>query len=195
MRLFVAGLLPDALQSRVYDALAAARRAATQARWVRPAQLHLTLAFLGELPGPTVPSLVEALQGVSTRHTALQLWLRGAGCFGRPHQPEVLYAELVGEVAGLTTLREEVQAALGPWLPKAGGGRTPVFRPHLTLARAGGRHGDAALGRCARALREQVLGTFLLERFLLFSSEPTPGGARHTALAEFALGPAASAHP
>ena len=199
VRLFVAGPLPEALQARVATALTAARRAASQARWVRAEQLHLTLAFLGELDGTTqLPVLQQALQQLAPRHPAVQLWLKGAGCFGRPHQPDVLFAEVAGDMQGLGALHADLQEALRPWLPPSAEAAGSAFRPHLTLARARGRRGDPALRRCARALREQVLGGFLLERLVLFQSELAPSGAQHTRLAEFPLGSGAasqSAHP
>ncbi len=194
MRLFVAGRLPDALQAHVFEALSAARRAASQARWVKPGALHLTLAFLGEQDAAVVPALGQALQAVVPRHPAAQLWLQGAGCFGRPHHPEVLFAEVSGDTAPLQTLQADVQAALQPWLPGPGTAGQ-AFHPHLTLARARGRAGDAALARCQRALRGQRLGGFLLERLALVQSELTATGARHTWLAEFPLGATAAAHP
>ncbi|MGO9828977.1 MAG: RNA 2',3'-cyclic phosphodiesterase [Myxococcaceae bacterium] len=187
MRLFVAGPLPDALQAQVFAALAAVRRAASQAAWVRPGQLHLTLSFLGEVDDSAVPALVDALRPVGRRHRAPQLWLRGAGCFGRPHRPDVLFAELAGDVQGLHSLQADVQEALRVWQPPKPGAVPPAFRPHLTLARARGRQGDAALGRARRSLREQLLGDFLLERLVLFSSTLGPAGAQHTPVAEFSL--------
>jgi RNA 2',3'-cyclic 3'-phosphodiesterase len=191
LRLFLAGPLPEAFQVDVFAALTAARRAASQARWVRPGQLHLTLAFLGETDGAQVPSLLEALRPLGPRHRGLMLGLQGAGCFGRPQTPDVLFAELAGDVAGLRALEADVQGALGPW--RSADGRR--FYPHLTLARARSRQGDAALLRCQRALRAQALGAFLLERLVLFRSELLPTGSRHTPLAEFPLGAAAAAHP
>ncbi|MGO8970913.1 MAG: RNA 2',3'-cyclic phosphodiesterase [Myxococcaceae bacterium] len=194
LRLFVAGPLPDALQAQLFATLAATRRAASQARWVRPGQLHLTLDFLGEVDDSALPSLVDALRPVGSRHPALQLWLRGAGCFGRPHQPEVLFAELAGDVPGLGALEADVHEALQKWKRPPAEQASPAFHPHLTLARARGRRGDAALGRCQRALREQLLGGFLLERMVLFRSQLAQGGARHSPLVEFPLGSTAAAH-
>jgi RNA 2',3'-cyclic 3'-phosphodiesterase len=190
LRLFLSGPLPEALQADVFAALLVARRAAPQARWVRPGQLHLTLAFLGETDGKDVPALVEALRPLGQRHASLLLGLQGAGCFGRPHAPNVLFAELKGDVPGLRALQTDVQATLGP----ARLADDKPFYPHLTLARAKSRQGDAALGRCRRALREQSLGTFLLQRLVLYQSELASSGNVHTPLADFALGTAATAH-
>ena len=187
LRLFLAGVLPAELQADVFHAISAARRAATQARWVRPGQLHLTVAFFGETEDGDVPPLREALGEVAKRHHGLRFELRGAGCFGRPHQPEVLFAELQGDVEGLRALVADVQKATAALCPPPKEKRGHAFRPHLTLARAKGRHGDAALSRCLRALKELPFGAFSLERLVLFHSELTSGGPVHTPLADFAL--------
>jgi 2'-5' RNA ligase len=186
VRLFLAGLLPEALQAAVFSGLTAARRAACQARWVRPGQLHVTLAFFGETPAADVPSLIEALRTVAPRHGPARLSLQGVGCFGRPHQPSVLFAEVAGEVAALTALEADVRQAVGP----ARRPTTPeqAFHPHLTLARAQGRHGDAALTRCQRALRAQGFGDFVLDRLSLLESTLLPKGSAYTRLSEFPLG-------
>ncbi len=189
MRLFLAGPLPEALQAELFSLLTAARRAASQARWLPPGQLHVTLAFLGELEGAVVPGLVEALGPLALRHRPVQLWVRGAGSFGRPRRPDVLYAGLVGDLEGLGALQADIQQTLRPWASPT----TEAFRPHLTLARARGRQGDGALGRCVRSLREQLFGHFPLDKLVLFQSQLGPGGARHRPLAGFALANAAVA--
>jgi 2'-5' RNA ligase len=122
------------------------------------------------------------------------LKLQGAGCFGRPHAPSVLFAELAGDVAGLLALEADVRATLAT--QRIGEG-TPAeeFHPHLTLARARSRQGDAALSCCQRALRQKTLGAFVLERLVLYRSELLSTGSVYTELAHFPLGASPSAHP
>jgi 2'-5' RNA ligase len=186
VRLFLAGAPPHGLQSTIFEALKGERRAASQARWVRPGQLHLTLAFFGEMDAREVTSLVESLGPLGLRHSPTCLELKGAGCFGRPHAPSVLFAELEGDVAGLRALAADVRAVVGT--PSVGG-QTPAeaFHPHLTLARARSRQGDAALSCCQRALRQRALGAFVLERMVLCQSQLLPTGSLYTELAHFPL--------
>lgn len=193
MRLFLAGPLPEAVQAEVQAAVETVRRAACQVRWVAAGQLHLTLAFLGEVGPPALPPLVDALRAVVPRHHRLELILRGSGCFGRPRQPQVLFAEVAGDLQALTALASDVRAALGVLLAPPAQGTALPFHPHLTLARARARHGDAALAVCQRALRDRLLGAFLLDRLVLFQSEPQGGGRAHTPLAEFPLSGATGA--
>lgn len=194
LRLFLAGPLPDGLQSALFETLTSARRAAAQARWVRPGHLHLTLAFFGETDASKVPGLVAGLAAVAARHPPQSLGLHGVGCFGRPRAPTLLFAELDGNLSALRALEADVAATLGP-LGLLGGETARPFHPHLTLARSRSRQGDAALSRCQRALRQEALGAFRLERMVLFRSELLPTGPTYTALADFPLGSAAAAHP
>jgi 2'-5' RNA ligase len=192
LRLFLAGPLPDGLQAALFETLTSARRAAAQARWVRPGQLHLTLAFFGETDASLVPRLVEALGAVGGRHPPASLGLQGVGCFGRPRAPTLLFAELDGNLTELCALEADVRASVGPLLAPAQKAR--AFHPHLTLARARSRQGDAALSRCQRALRQQSLGAFRLERMVLLQSELLPTGPTYTPLADFPLESPAAAH-
>jgi RNA 2',3'-cyclic 3'-phosphodiesterase len=189
VRLFLAGPLPVLLQESVLARLAVVRRAAPQANWFKPGQLHLTLVFLGETPAPDVAPLVERLAPVGKRHPALPLALRGAGVFGPTHHPTVLFAQLAGDTDGLQALAADVRSALGA-LPDE-----KPFHPHLTLARARARRGDAALGRCQKFLRALDLGAFLLDRLVLFQSELQGVVRRYTPVAEFLLAAGQSVHP
>jgi len=187
LRLFLAGPLPEQLESTLLARLAPLRRAAPQVRWVHPGQLHFTLAFLGEVPETSVASVVERLGPVAARHPALALAVRGAGCFGRPRRPTVLFAEVGGDRAGLASLADDVRAALAPELGTGGDADRP-FHPHLTVARTRLRQGDATLARCRAVLEDLDLGPFPLRHLVLFESQLRSGGAVHTEVAQFALG-------
>ena len=61
MRLFIAVNLPDPVREGLWRAAAKLRDHDFPVRWVRPEGLHLTLKFLGEVPGEREPELVAAL--------------------------------------------------------------------------------------------------------------------------------------
>jgi len=191
VRLFLAGPVPEQLQASLLARLEPLRRAAPQIRWVLAGQLHLTLAFLGEVGPPSLPSVVERLRPMAGRHRPLTLTVQGVGCFGRPRRPTVLFAEIGGDRPALAALADEVRGALVPFSPRQEAAERP-FHPHLTLGRARSRTGDASLLRCRAALVDLDLGSFPLRRLVLFESRLLATGAVHTELAEFPLGQAAA---
>ena len=69
MRLFVGLELPHALSER----LAGLAGGLAGARWVPPENYHVTLRFIGELPGYRAEEVDLALSGLRGRGFALQL--------------------------------------------------------------------------------------------------------------------------
>ncbi|MBW0089478.1 RNA 2',3'-cyclic phosphodiesterase [Pseudonocardia sp. KRD-184] len=127
MRSFVALLPPPDALDELAEAVAALPDE-PRLRWTPPAQWHLTLAFLGEVDGPTRDRLVERLARAARRHPPVELALAGGGRFG----DRVLWTRVDGDRAALRLLAGSVRAAAR----KVG---LPVedrpYRPHLTLAR------------------------------------------------------------
>src|SRR5699024_6699879 len=131
MRLFAAIRPPGFVLEHLDGALAALRSGAgDRLRWVPPEQLHLTVAFYGEM-------LASAVAGWGS----MQLSLRGAGSFSSRN----LWVGVAGEVARLRLLMTDcAQAPLAESEPE----RAP--RPHLTVARSGRRARELDLRPLAR---------------------------------------------
>jgi 2'-5' RNA ligase len=103
---------------------------ARRPRWPTPPERwHVTLAFLGELPGPDVvhAQLGSRLAG----RPGVDLRLEGCGSFGR-NGP--VWVGVGGELDALRELAGEVAAAC-----RAAGVELErrAFRPHLTVGRRG----------------------------------------------------------
>ncbi|MBM7113283.1 RNA 2',3'-cyclic phosphodiesterase [Archangium primigenium] len=181
MRLFVAVTLGPALEATVTDALRDLSRHAPRARWVPPANLHLTLSFLGDVDAPRAAEVERVLRPVGAAHAPLELSVQGGGGFGAPERPRVLWAGVGGDTAALGALQADVAAALGPL------GFEPEHREyvaHLTLARARSPGGDRELAACVQALQAARWGTARVERVVLFESQ----GGRYHPRADFPLG-------
>jgi 2'-5' RNA ligase len=145
MRLFVALWPPAEVVEHLQDAVreVSGRIAAPPGlRWVKVEQLHLTLAFLGEVDPPRAQQVQERLARVGVRHPPVGLRLQGAGRFG----DRVLYVRVEGDREQLGRLATSVAAAAR----RSGlSQQERSFRAHLTLAR--GRPG-ARLRELAGAL-------------------------------------------
>jgi RNA 2',3'-cyclic 3'-phosphodiesterase len=130
MRLFFALPLPSEVKETLRPLLDEARKVSGGGvGFTKPEQLHFTLAFLGEQPGPE-----EALAaGESLREVPrFELVLSGVGAFPSTMRPRVLWIGVTGGAAELIAAAERLQRALrerGFTLEER------KFRPHLTLGR------------------------------------------------------------
>lgn len=101
-------------------------------RWTAPANIHLTLRFLGATDPATVPAIIARLRQSVPGTPAPGLSLCGLGAFPARREPRIIWAGLAGDLEMLGKLQgiaESVAVALG-WPAE----RRP-FRPHLTLGR------------------------------------------------------------
>jgi 2'-5' RNA ligase len=97
------------------------------ARWIRPENLHMTLAFLGDVEADRLESLVKAADAVRSRSFALQLdriehWRKPQVICLTPTSTSPIPGQLAADLA--TQLRDA-----GFELEKR------PYRAHLTLAR------------------------------------------------------------
>ena len=130
MRLFVAAELSDEL----VDALAetsASMRSTVPGRYVGSDLFHVTLAFLGEVPGVVVPDVIHAVRQACARHEAFTTSLGALGTFGRASSAVLWQGfdkgrEQWGNLA--SDVRAELRAA-GFSVDDKG------FIPHVTLMR------------------------------------------------------------
>jgi RNA 2',3'-cyclic 3'-phosphodiesterase len=136
VRLFVAAIPPPALAQRLAEA--AASIALPELRLTPPANLHVTIHFLGEVEPDAVPALEADLAAAAAPHTPTELTL-DAITPGPPRRPRMLWATAKA-TPGYTVIVGDVGAATAARAPNARPAR-PGTPPHLTLARLRGRAG------------------------------------------------------
>ncbi|MDG4807433.1 RNA 2',3'-cyclic phosphodiesterase [Micromonospora sp. WMMD1120] len=145
MRLFVAvdpsAVAVDHLGTRLARMrVAAATAAGLDVRLADPADLHVTVAFLGTVGADRLVELESALGLAASwfraaRQGVPRLRLGGGGRFGRDRST-VLWVDLRGDVEALHLLAGQVRTRLR----HAGlAYDEKPFRPHLTIARPGDR--------------------------------------------------------
>lgn len=136
MRLFAALVPPpDALED--LDEFLEVRRGAAAFRWTAIDQVHVTLAFLADVPDSSLDELVERLGRAVGRRTPFAAAIAGGGAFPDVARARVLWAGLDVDEAGrveLDRLAAGARAAAVRSGVEVDGGR---FRPHLTVARLG----------------------------------------------------------
>lgn len=136
MRMFAAIVPPeDAIED--LDAFLAPRREAAAYRWTLPEQMHVTLAFLAQVPDRRLDDLVDRLGRAAKRRTPFPTRLAGGGAFPNAARARVLWAGLELDETGRTELDRlatGARAAAGKAGIEVDGQR---FRPHVTIARLG----------------------------------------------------------
>jgi RNA 2',3'-cyclic 3'-phosphodiesterase len=134
MRMFAAVVPPpEALEH--LDEFLDVRREVGDLRWVQADQVHLTLAFLADVPERRLDDLVERLGHAAARRRSVEARIAGGGAFPDVARAKVIWAGLALDEAGRAEL-DRLAAGCRAAATKAGvevdGAR---FRPHLTVAR------------------------------------------------------------
>ncbi len=128
MRLFVALDLPSSLRTR----LSWMSGGLPGARWVLPENYHVTLRFIGELPGWRAEEVDHALAGL--RAPGFELQLSGVGTHAKGSKVSALWIGVERSPA-----LEHLQAKVETALQRAGlEPERRRFNPHVTLARMDG---------------------------------------------------------
>ena len=161
------------------------RRAGAMVAWARPAGMHLTLKFLGNVEETKVPAIGEALDAVAATHGAFLARIAGLGAFPNFDRPHAIWAgvqEGHGELAVLAGAVEDALTALDfPRDPRA-------FSPHLTIGRVKGQERLDALTAMLPAHEDDEFGEMTVREVLLFRSDLLPQGAKYTVLRRCPLG-------
>ena len=169
VRVFVAVKLPGNITDELENFLSELRPLAN-IRWVKKDNMHITLKFLGELPGYEVDDIREKLSQIKY-FPAFDVELSYIGAFPNLNSPRVLWLSGDKGKNELVNLAAKVNDILE--LPKE------KYTPHLTLARLKDYHLPEVLVR--------KLGTVKTMRFscgelFLMRSVLTPKGPVYSVL-------------
>ena len=173
-RLFVAIDVPDQVKSP----LSCLANEVPGAKLVGPAEIHLTLRFIGEVDEDACSAIKAALAGVS--FVPFSLTLLGVGHFPPYGHPRVLWVGLK-HCHELLQLQQEIELAL---LEAGIVADERRFSPHITLARLKGTP-SSAVARFESSRGDLAFPPFEVDEFILYSSLLTHHGAIHSKEAVF----------
>ncbi|HKV83510.1 MAG TPA: RNA 2',3'-cyclic phosphodiesterase [Ktedonobacterales bacterium] len=155
-------------------------------RFVDPASLHLTLAFLGELDGAQLDQAREATAATAAENEPFELALAGLGVFGPRRAPRVIWAGVAGDTARLLALQRLLAAKLAT---RGFALEERQYSPHLTLARLKRPPDASELTQLERLLNAPVVdcAPIPVDALSVMKSELAPSGARYTCLRRLPL--------
>ncbi|TLZ94723.1 MAG: RNA 2',3'-cyclic phosphodiesterase [Methanobacteriota archaeon] len=175
----------DVPRSPALDQLAAdLRRASPSLKVVDPAQVHLTVKFLGETEEGLVPEIVTAMREATAGVRPFEIRVRGTGAFPNLGRMNVLWVSVEGAepIAKVADALEGALEALG--FP--GEGRP--WKAHVTLARVKGRSDLDGVRRILESHASDLFGTATVDAVHLKKSLLTPQGARYSVVETVRLG-------
>ncbi|VGO22731.1 RNA 2',3'-cyclic phosphodiesterase [Pontiella sulfatireligans] len=182
IRAFIAIDIGEAIRAKLDELQQKLKKAHADVRWVKPDSMHLTLAFLGQLPLDKIHPLEAALDTSVQR--IFDLEVAGTGFFGKSSRPRVLWAGIT-DSPPLMELQhrtvEVLQTAEVEFDSKP-------FSPHLTLGRIKTPgHTESLLSKLEH-YKDAPFGRTRIEAVELIHSKPIPHGVEYAVLHRTALG-------
>jgi len=175
VRTFIAVPLSAELQQAIRRIQRDLADALPDMRWVRPETIHLTLAFLGDIPQESLENVASSMLSIGELFAPFEAQVAGLGAFPSRVRPRVIWLGLE-KCAPLL----QMQAVLTEIVTTAG---LPVedrpFTPHLTLGRCRSQRRMPEAGRVFERFETMTVGTLTVDRVVLYESRLQPGGAVH----------------
>ena len=165
----------------------------TRISWAKPASIHLTIKFLGDMDEQVIDPMLVAVEQTVGSQRPVNVPLERLGAFPRPQSPRVLWVgpsenwERGGEATRIAEIHGAIeQACEGLSFLR----ETRPFSPHLTLARikVGERHVGVALAQSGVLDLPLSLGSLAVASVVLMKSELKPTGSVYTKLWNVRLG-------
>lgn len=140
-------------------------------RAVKTGQMHITLAFMGEVSEEDLDKVFAAGEMTAEKFSGFRVELSDTGVFPEIGEPSVLYAKVVADE--VVEVAKFLKEQLGDLTDRR------KVKAHLTLARRKG----------ARARKEirKIRGSWFVDSFVLVKSELLDQGANHEVLKRFEL--------
>lgn len=151
-------------------------RESVRGKYVPPDSFHLTLAFLGEIPGSRLPALHVAVEEACRNISACECTLGDLGMFGRRNKA-TLWQGIEGDC--ITALATSLRASLDTY---GFDYDETKFLPHITLMRR------ADLDYPLANLPSPTLASGTIDTVVIYQSELDSERAHYTSLYEVNLG-------
>ena len=188
LRAFIAIEIPESIQTAIQKETVSLRSAADSSlvRWIPPANIHLTLKFLGDVSTTNLQFIKQMLTQECAQNFSFDLEIGKLGSFPTPKRPRVLWVGVraPAEFDKLQQTIESAAARLG-YAPETG-----EFSPHLTIGRVRQNLTDSGMQKVRTALSSNhvgMLGTVKVSAVHLYKSDLQSTGSVYTKLSSAPL--------
>jgi len=193
-RTFIALDMDESLRRFLGEIISQLARELPDLRWVDPAGIHLTLAFLGELTDEQLAAAKHASEVAARKATPFDYRLKGLGIFGSSLQPRVIWMGVEDQPSGQVqgSPLQQLHRVLSKELELHGFEvEKRPFSPHLTLARIKQPLSPDQQQRLQRLLHSKQAGAssafYHMDHLCVMKSELSRSGAKYTYLQKYEL--------
>jgi 2'-5' RNA ligase len=184
-RLFLAVNLTVGVTRKIADAVgkmrASAERTGLHVGWVPPANLHVTLKFLGWSSPDVVDAIRDRVLVIAAETRGFELAARGAGGFPEDAHARILWVGLQDPAGALGSLASRIDHAM-TGLGYAAESRP--YHPHITVGRVKDGHGT---GEILAPWQKTDFGSSAIRDIVLYESFTKSTGSEYMAQFRVAL--------
>jgi 2'-5' RNA ligase len=177
IRAFIAISLPKEIKKFLKDLQGQLQTSGLKASWPKPATLHLTLKFLGNISVGKLDTsrtcMTRAVTGIPV-HT---LFVSGIGVFPTVKKTRVIWSGTRGQTDILEKLVNRLEVILFEEMGVKKENRR--FSPHLTIARVKKPIYPKTMSKLLHEFKDFYSEDFLVSEIKLFQSELLSSGAIH----------------
>jgi 2'-5' RNA ligase len=185
LRAFVAIRMNEQVENAVAAMSDAIKRPSDGIRWVRRANLHITLKFLGPAVDPLrLERLTAGLHEVAMKTAPFEVVARGLGAFPNLEHPRAIFVGLHSVELGALAARVETASIECGFEHES-----RRWNGHLTIGRVRDSHLTARTRQALDATKDTDFGVSKIESITLYRSHLAPEGASYEALATFLFHP------
>jgi RNA 2',3'-cyclic 3'-phosphodiesterase len=184
MRAFIAIELPQDIKEAIGRLQAKLKQTGADVKWVSPANIHLTLKFLGEIDEKTKDAVCNAMRSAVADIRAFPIKLGELGAFPGMQSPRVIWIGLSEGHDRVKAIAQHLEHELG----QCGKSREErEFSSHITIARVRSQKNKDALAAGISAVEGSTAGKlegFTAKKITLFKSTLLPQGPVYEILQE-----------
>jgi RNA 2',3'-cyclic 3'-phosphodiesterase len=186
VRTFIAIDPGKTIRDRLVALQASLAESGAQVRWVEPANLHVTLIFLGEVDTRALVDVCRAANKVTAACRRFTMSVEKVGAFPNLRRPRILWAGVGAGSAEVIALHDGLEATLF----ELGCYRREerAYTPHLTLGRVSADDPSVDLGAALLKRSAWAGGENAVAEVLVMGSELTSHGPLYTVMGRAKLG-------
>jgi len=178
MRVFTAVNLPPDLRNQVSATQACLKKSDARVSWVPTENLHVSLAFIGNIYSQKSNEISNALDEAVLDRDPFEIDVHDLGTFGKKHSPRVIWVA-VHNMKPLLELYERIKDLLAAIDVRL---EDRAYKPHITLGRVKSNRNKSELLDAIRQNEKCDFGKTTVSSVELMKSTLLPSGATYSIL-------------